>query len=200
MSHSVARVFAETLVVLGAAFAMTAEAIEAKRATPSPLRPGARIGPMRLERVDSGDNLVSIFNFCNPLIFAPGLIHRHCTIPGSHRLFVGWGDFESTYPALERVWRHERWRLRIDGHDIQLANFGTDDRTLYSYPPGSHANSILREWRIALINPSPGPHRIRYLVYRDHATVTDVTWTVTISARPDHSHKAGTGVWVIPSP
>jgi hypothetical protein len=145
-----------------------------------PLDPGAAIGSMRLERVSNDNNVVSIFDFCNPLILAPGVTHRHCTIPRTQRLFIGWGLFEATYPALDRAWRGERWRLVVDGHEVRLARFGTDERTLYNYPPGAGVNSILREWRVALIHPSAGRHRIRYIAYRKGGAVTDVTWTITI--------------------
>jgi hypothetical protein len=168
-------------------------------ATPAPLDPGDSIGGMRLERVSNYGDIVSIFDFCNPLILVSGLTHRHCTVPQTSRLFIGTGDFETTYPALNRAWRRDRWRLLVDGHEVRLARFGTDDRILYSYPPGSGHNSILREWRVALVHPSPGIHRIRYLTYSKSGAVTDVTWTVTVRHL---THRSGTtdGTWVIPIP
>lgn len=167
------------LVTVSLAVAITGMCARRAIATPAPLRPGDHIGVMRLERRTNTGDLISIFNFCNPLILAPGVTHRHCTIPRSRSLFIGWGDFETTYPALNRVWRRERWRLRIDGHDVSLARFGTDDRILYSYPPAAGHDSILREWRVLLVHPTPGRHLIRYVTHY-LGSITDVTWTITI--------------------
>ena len=134
---------------------------------------------MTLAQLGFADTIPSIFPSCDPLIRAPGLYHRHCSVPSTRRLFVGWGTLKATFPALERVWQRERWLLRVDGHEIRLGAFGTVDRTLYNDPLGAYRNSILREWRVALLHPSRGRHLIRYVV-RDGSEVTDVTFTVRI--------------------
>jgi hypothetical protein len=145
----------------------------------APLLPGERVGGMTLARVGYTDGLVSIFDFCNPLLYAPALYHRHCTVPRARRLFIGYGDFEATLPALEKEWLRERWELHVDGHEVRLSAFGTDDRALVDYPPGTYGNSILREWRVLLVNPSRGRHLIRYVTHEGRS-VTDVTFTVWV--------------------
>jgi hypothetical protein len=164
-----------TLAAIGAALACVAQAQPA----PTPLGPGDTVGTMTLARAAYRDGLLSIFAFCEPRTYAPAVYHRHCTVPRTHRLFVGYGDFEATYPALVRAWRRERWRLRVDGHEVRLADFGTDDRVLYDYPPGEGRNSILREWRVLLLDPTPGRHLIRYIT-RERGAVTDVTFVVNV--------------------
>ena len=197
MGRSVGRVPA-TLATISVIAAVLGAGLKSVGATPAPLDPGDSFGAMRLERLSNDGNIASIFDVCNPLIFAPGVTHRHCTIARTSRLFIGWGDFETTYPVLNRVWRDERWRLLVDGHEVRLARFGTDERTLYGYPPGSYHNSILREWRVALINPTTGIHHVRYLIYSKGGAVSDVTWTITI--RQNANPKHGGGVWVRPIP
>ena len=116
--------------------AATAALAAAGLALPRQLEPGDRIGGMPLVQMAYDDSIPSIFPACEPLILRPGLYHRHCTVRQTRRLFIGYGDFRATRPALDRAWRRERWRLRVDGHEVRLAAFGTDDRTLLNYPPG----------------------------------------------------------------
>ena len=159
--------------------AATAALAAAGLAVPRQLEPGDRIDGMTLVQMAYADSIPSIFPACEPLILRPGLYHRHCTVRQTRRLFIGYGDFRATRPALDRAWRRERWRLRVDGHEVRLAAFGTDDRTLLNYPPGAYRNSLLREWRVVLVHPTRGRHLIRY-VTREGNAVTDVTFTVTV--------------------
>jgi hypothetical protein len=179
MCCSAGRTCAATLAVIACAAVTSGVRAAAADSGPGPLVPGDGIRGMTLARVSYTDNVVSIFDFCDPLIRAPALYHRHCTVPRTHRLFIGYGHFEATLPALNRAWRRERWELHVDGYEVRLSAFGTDDRTLYDYPPGAYRNSVLREWRVQLVNPSRGRHLIRY-VTREGGSITDVTFTVWI--------------------
>ena len=45
----------------------------------------------------------------------------------------------------------------IDGERVSLKEFGTADKWLYGYQPAGGRDVILREWRVTLAQPTPGP-------------------------------------------
>jgi hypothetical protein len=144
------------------------------------LVPGDRIGSMRVARMEWSEHLPSIFTACDPLITKPGFYHRRCIVPRFDRIFIGFGDFRGTLPALNRAWRGEQWQLYVDGHEVYLPAFGTDWRILIGYPAGAYQSSVFREWRVALVRPTRGRHVIRYISIQDRGVV-DVTFTVRIA-------------------
>jgi hypothetical protein len=173
--------FARRMLAATAALGVVASVTSSTRAAHEPqLVPGDRIDGMTLVSRAHDDRIPSIFPRCDPLILAPGLYHRHCTVARTQRLFIGYGELAATFPALDRAWRRETWTLHVDGHEVRLRAFGTDDRTLYNYPPGAYRNSILREWRVMLLDPTRGRHLIRYVSTGGDGRI-DVTFTVTIT-------------------
>lgn len=152
--------------------------VSATASAGGPLVPGDRIGSMQVARAAEIDG-PALFPPCEPLILQPGRYRRACTVRATPRLFIGYGDFRPTLPALNRAWRSEQWQLYVDGHEVFLRAFGTADRTLFQYPPGSHTDSILREWRVTLLRPTRGLHSIRYITIQ-HGDVIDVTFVVRI--------------------
>jgi hypothetical protein len=149
-------------------------------AAASALVPGDRIGSMRVTRHAWSEHMVSIFPACDPLITQPGFYHRSCIVPRFHALFIGYGDFRTTLPALDRVWRAEQWQLYVDGHEVYLPAFGTDWRIIPGFAGAANRNTVFREWQVALVRPARGRHTIRYIAIRRDGVV-DVTFTVRVA-------------------
>jgi hypothetical protein len=166
-----AAVLALTLVVCAGATAAAAT---------SALVPGDRIGGMEVAKLGWSEHVVSIFPACDPLITRPGFYHRTCIVPRFRRLFIGYGDFRTTLPALDRAWRGEQWQLYVDGREIYLPAFGTDWRIIVGFAGAPNRNTVFREWQVALVRPTPGPHTIRYIAIRRDGVV-DVTFTVRVA-------------------
>jgi hypothetical protein len=146
-----------------------------------PIGPGGKIGSMTLERGTARAADEKLFDFCNPVILKPGAVRRRCDVPGVHRLFVGYGDFEAKKSALERTWRTLSWSLWVDGRRIDLPAFGTSDRTLYRFPPAGGKDVILREWRVILVGATRGKHTIRYRSASPVLPTSDATWTFNVT-------------------
>src|SRR5215208_2101108 len=110
--------------------------------------PGGRIGGMSLVRGTAGQADRKLFDTCDPVILRYGRYVRTCGgVPRVHRLFIGYGDFETTRRALDNRWRATTWDLWLDGHRVDLAAFGASDRLLVSFPPAGGHDAVLREWR-----------------------------------------------------
>jgi hypothetical protein len=161
------------------ALAIALAGATAAPAAKSALVPGSRIGTMTVARLGWSEHLPSVFQWCDSVVTRPGFYHRSCFVPQYRRLFVGFGDFRTSLPDLDRVWRREQWQLYLDGREIYLPAFGTDWRIVTGFPPGAYS-SVLREWQVALIRPTRGRHTIRYISIRDDGVV-DVTYTVHIA-------------------
>jgi hypothetical protein len=162
------------------ALAMALSSGSSALAATGALVPGDRIGSMQVERVAWSEHLPSIFPACDPLIRKAGFYHRRCIVPRFDRLFIGYGDFRTTLPALNRAWRGEQWQLYVDGREVYLPSFGTDWRIIVDFPTGTYGSSVFREWRVALVRPTPGRHTIRYISIQDRG-VLDVTFTVRVA-------------------
>lgn len=151
-------------------------------ATPEILAPMA----IDIARDESGEP--SIFNYCSPIITDtdPPLIARECAVPESPYLFIGYGSFAASQGDLDAEWQSETWAMYFDGQAVDLSKFGVFDV--------DWEGNRLRQWKVALYNPTPGAHTLRYVIGRVDGTrePTDVTWRFTIGASSSQSTPAET--------
>jgi hypothetical protein len=145
------------------------------------VRPGAKIGTMTLATGTADDAELKFFDRCDPVIAKPGDYTRSCGIPRVSRLFVGYGDFEPTRKAIDSDSKQSKWDLWVDGHRVDLPAFGTSDRTLFAFPAAGGKEVILREWRVILVDVTPGEHTVRYRNRHMSRGTTDATWTFTVA-------------------
>lgn len=122
----------------------------------------------------------SIFNPCSPFITDsdPSIIVRTCSVPQMAYLFIGYGDFADSTEELDSEWNNEAWELYFDGNPVDLASFGYFDSPL--------GTSILRSWKIAVENLTPGEHKLRYVIRTldESREPTDVTWDFAFGNTP----------------
>jgi hypothetical protein len=138
---------------------------------------------MRLTTADEADT--TIFDItCDPIIAQAGTHARECTVPQLQRLMVGYGDIAASPELLEQRWRVQRWRLYLDGQEVDLNAFGTLADRLYNAGNVSD-KTWMRLWAVTLVSPTPGQHTLRYV--REPSTpgqslsdTLDVTWTFTV--------------------
>ena len=123
------------------------------------------------------------FAYCRPDTSKPGVYRRSCSLPFSKRIFIGYGDFETSPAKLDAVWKTIRWAAYLDGHKIDLLSFGTDAQTLYSYPPAGGKTAYVRQWRITANGVPPGKHTLRWVDVQTGFGKTDVTWTFVIRSK-----------------
>lgn len=143
------------------------------------LRPGDRIGSMQLVRGTAATADLKLFDICDPVILRPGRFQRRCApVPRVQRLFIGHGEFAAPR-AINRVWNQSAFTAWFDGRRIHLRSFGTSDRPLYSFPPAGFKTVTLREWRVIVVNPTPGLHTLRYRT-TDASGAADVTWVFAV--------------------
>jgi hypothetical protein len=147
----------------------------------SSVGPGAEIGMMTLAAGTADDADLKFFDLCDPVILKPGDYMRSCGIPRVSQLFVGYGDFEPTRKAIELDSTQSKWDLWIDGRRVDLPAFGRSDRTLFAFPAAGGKDVILREWRVILVDVTPGEHTIRYRKRQASRGTTDATWTFTVA-------------------
>ena len=148
----------------------------------APVGPGDKIGTMTVVRGIEHKADAELWGplGCDPVIPTPGRFRRTCTIPTVRRLFIGWGEWERTTKALDSVWKQLKWDLWLDGRHINLARFGTSERTLHYFPPAGGKDAILREWSVVLVGATPGKHVIRYRSASRSLGTTDTTWTFIV--------------------
>lgn len=151
------------------------ESIEPSPApTPVMLKPGDRIGAMRLATAGLGNLEDTIFNFCDPQLGAQLVaLTVECRVSRSEYLFVGYGEIANSTGQLDEQWNSKTWELWIDGAPVDLAAFGTLDANLGRY---------IRVWNIALENIPPGTHVLRYVAreIENPQNSTDLTWVFTV--------------------
>jgi hypothetical protein len=147
------------------------------------IEPSTRVNGMlvvqgRAQRADT-----TIFGYyCDAVVLESGRFARTCRrIPHVSRLFVGYGIFTAPR-AIEREWKTSKWEMWIDGQHVNLAAFGTTDRTLAKYPPANGKDVTLREWSVTLVKPTPGRHTIRYRIRWPTSTI-DTTWAFAVAAK-----------------
>jgi hypothetical protein len=148
------------------------------------LGPGDDVAGMRLTTAGATDP--DIFVFCDPILRGTGTFHRECEVPALQTLPIGWGNLAPSPEILEEEWQAETWSLFLDGRPVDLAAFGTlPDR--HYFEPAAGGNVWLRQWAVALVNPQPGEHTMRYVqeltgAGEDPVGKRDVTWTFTVAA------------------
>ena len=121
-----------------------------------------------------------LFDTCDPVIRGSGRYRRRCgDVTRVRRLFIGYGLFAAPQ-EIGRLWATTTWLAWFDGHQIALRQFGTSDRTLYSFPPAGGRDVTLREWRLMLVGVTYGAHTLRYR-RRDSTGTTDAAWTFTVT-------------------
>jgi hypothetical protein len=150
-------------------------------ASPPPvglLRPGAELDGMRLTTANLVDD--EIFSYCDPYTPQSGIHARDCEVPQLQRLMIGYGNIAATQELLEQEWPPQRWRLFLDGQEVDLAAFGTlADRRSFDFEVGHDVWTRL--WAVTVVNPTPGQHTVRYLIEPSPAGDTlDITWTITV--------------------
>ena len=102
-------------------------------------------------------------------------------MPRVRRLFIGYGSFDLP-GEIENLWTRTKWSSWIDGRPINLAAFGSSDRSLIAFPPAGGKNVTLREWRVMLLGATPGRHTLRYRSVGPEGK-GDTTWIFTVAAK-----------------
>jgi hypothetical protein len=163
------------VVVLAFALGSTAAA-----ATP-PLKPGDHIGTMLVTNGRPTETVQRLTDHCNPVITKAGVYHRRCTIPLKQQLWIGYGEFAKTLKELDALWVDGRWRLVLDGREVDLKAFGAIQYHPSSFAPVGGGSAYIREWKVRLVEPTPGRHTVRYITtYKRDGSVIDVTFTITL--------------------
>jgi hypothetical protein len=149
----------------------------------SQVEPGGKIGAMKLVVGTHYQAHEWFVDLCKAAMPTPGRYRGSCKTDRAARIFIGSGDFESTKPALARLWKHSTWKAWLDGRRIDLRAFGATDRVWIT--PRRQA-VFLREWNVTLIGATPGKHTLRYIdrvsirtQYEAPGTY-DGTWTLTV--------------------
>ena len=146
------------------------------------LQPGDRFNEMTLAKGTVATAQQKLFDIWDPVILSSGRYVRRCSqVPRVSRLFIGYGSFDLPR-RINRTWSAAKWNAWLDGRPIDLRSFGRSDRTLVAFPPAGFKDVTLREWRVLLVNPSPGRHTLRYHV-REPGGVSDATWIFTVTRR-----------------
>jgi hypothetical protein len=148
------------------------------------LGPGDEVAGMRLTTATATDT--DIFGtFCDPIVLEPGTFHRECEVPAVQRLMIGSGNIASSPEILEEEWQAQTWALFLDGRPVDLAAFGTLPDSQF-FEPAVGDDVWLRRWSVALVNPKPGEHTLRYVTEQtgageESAGTGDVTWTFNVA-------------------
>jgi len=145
----------------------------------SPLRPGNELSGMMLIKGTAARADLKLFDVCDPVILTSGRYTRKCrAVPRVSRLFIGYGQFDRPR-VIDKTWRSPTWAAWLDGRRIDLPRFGTSDRTLVAFHAAGGKSVTLREWRVMLVEASPGRHTLRYR-FRDASGVVDATWVFAV--------------------
>lgn len=152
-------------MALRATIAIAAAAVIASAGyagTSGGLRPGDRIGEMRLAKGTAATAELKLFELCNPIVTGKSpQIERCGRVPFTKRIFIGYGSFDLPR-KIDRLWGRTRWSAWLDGRPIRLAAFGSSDRPLFAFQPAGGKTVTLREWRVMLVRATPGRHTLRY--------------------------------------
>jgi hypothetical protein len=137
--------------------------------SPSPtatalLKPGDHIGDMIVTNQEPASNSEELGTFCAQVPSAtstPNLDTKACTdVPRGITLRIGPGWFSATQQELESSWSAVQWQIFIDGQELDLASFGTEDSD-------REEGGRVRAWRVWLENLTPGQHSVRFI---EHVT------------------------------
>ena len=140
------------------------------------VEPGGKIGVMTVVRGDTYNSDEIVFRPCPLSTPKPGTYHRSCLVPKVPRLFIGASWYEPTQKELDYAWKHERWKLWVDGQQVDLPRFGTTDSHLTARSNGKLL--FLRSWRVTLAGAS-GKHTIHYKFQLPDGTINS-TLDITI--------------------
>jgi hypothetical protein len=150
-------------------------------AAASGLRPGDRLGTMRLVKGTAASADLKLFDICEPIVLGSAVQTRRCgRVSRVRRLFIGYGSFDLPR-KIDKLWANTKWAAWIDGRPISLAAFGRSDRTLFAFPPAGGKDVTLREWRVMLVGATPARHTLRYRSSGPEGK-SDTTWTFTVAS------------------
>lgn len=123
----------------------------------------------------------SVFEYCDPVVIDPGTYERTCQVPAVQTLFIGNGPFLRP-DRVEETWNDQEWKLWLDGHPVDLGQFGTFDTPIDHYKPLGGVPVVIRDWNVALLDPTAGSHKLRYLLtFKSSGEKLDMTWIFTMS-------------------
>jgi hypothetical protein len=129
------------------------------------LKRGDSIDGMSLRSGGSEDP--PIWAFCSPAFPNPGVTTEGCTVPALPELAIGHGSFGIDEAHRDAVWNAQTWELYLDGQQVDLEAFGTEEGDLPlapgqpGYDPNKEVIAKLRSWDVVLVNPTAGAHTLR---------------------------------------
>jgi len=133
------------------------------------LQPGDSIGEMSLRA--GGSEGPPIWAFCVPAFLNPGVTTTECTVPPLPELAIGHGFYTADEALRDASWEAMTWELYLDGQQVDLDAFGTEDGDLplapgqLGYDPNQDVIAKLRGWDVVLVNPTAGAHILRSVLH-----------------------------------
>jgi hypothetical protein len=137
----------------------------AATAPPSPtamalLKPGDHIGDMIVTNQEPASGSEELATFCANVPSAtstPNIDTKACSdVPRGITLQLGPGWYSATQQELENSWSATRWQIFIDGQELDLTSFGTQDSD-------REEGGRVRVWQVWLENLTPGKHSVRFV-------------------------------------
>jgi len=129
------------------------------------LKPGDSIGTMSLR--SGGSEGPPIWAFCAPVFPNAGVMTEECTVPPLPELAIGHGCYGVDEARRDAIWNAQTWALYLDGQQVDLDAFGTEEGDLPlspgqpGYDPNKEVIAKLRGWNVVLVNPTAGAHTLR---------------------------------------
>jgi hypothetical protein len=124
------------------------------------LKPGDHLSDMVVTNQKPASRYEGIAAFCDVPSDSstPTSITITCSdVPRGTILDIGWGWLSATQQELENAWSAMRWQIIVDGQELDLASFGTQDTD-------REGGGRIRAWQAWLEEPTPGKHTVR-IVY-----------------------------------
>lgn len=121
------------------------------------LEPGDKVGEVTLvipaPAQDTNGTMTD--NCLGYTVRKPGVYDFKCPVALApmHMLGIGWGA--ETAEELEDNWSKMKWRVYLDGQEIDLKSFGTVDST------ADNNNFFIRIWNVAIKDLTPREYTIR---------------------------------------
>jgi hypothetical protein len=131
-------------------------------------QPGDSIGGMVLKT--GGSEIVPIWAFCVPAFLNPGVTTTECNVPPLPELAIGHGWFSADEALRDSNWQAMTWELYLDGQQVDLNAFGTNDADmpqtgLPGHDPNEEVITNLRSWDVVLGNPTAGAHTLHSVLH-----------------------------------
>ena len=129
------------------------------------LKPGDSIGTMSVR--SGGSDGPPIWAFCAPVFLNPGVTTTECNVPALPELAIGHGFYAADEARRDAGWQAMSWELYVDGQQVDLDAFGTEEGDLPlapgqpGYDPNREVIAKLRGWDVVLVNPTAGAHTLR---------------------------------------